>query len=109
MDAEEVEMFAQHGQFQQAMAQYLNQQNNPLTRRGSIPGHIVINRDRKSADRSLFYDHFTENPQYNDQIFCRCFRMGRSLFIRIVEKVEACDNCFVQRRDNMGRLGLSAL
>ncbi|KAK3231023.1 hypothetical protein Dsin_002904 [Dipteronia sinensis] len=35
--------------------------------------------------------------------------MGRSLFLRIGEKVEARDNYFVQRRDSMGRLGLSAL
>ncbi|KAK2643599.1 hypothetical protein Ddye_025362 [Dipteronia dyeriana] len=51
IDAEEEEMLAQHGQFQQAVAQYLNRQNNPVTRGGSIPGHIVINRDRESPDR----------------------------------------------------------
>ncbi|KAK2650991.1 hypothetical protein Ddye_018480 [Dipteronia dyeriana] len=86
MDAEEEEMIAQYGQFQHAMAQYLNQQNNPVRRGGSIPGHIVINRDRESVDRRLFYDYFTENPQYNDQMFRRRFRM-----------------------DSVGRLGLSAL
>ncbi|KAK2642847.1 hypothetical protein Ddye_024610 [Dipteronia dyeriana] len=42
-------------------------------------------------------------------MFRRCFRMGRSLFLRIVEKVEARDNYFMQRRDSVGRLGLSAL
>ncbi|KAK2646590.1 hypothetical protein Ddye_021785 [Dipteronia dyeriana] len=41
-------------------------------------------------------------------MFRRRFRMGLSLFLRIVEKVEACDNYFVQRRDSVGRLGLSA-
>ncbi|KAK2645255.1 hypothetical protein Ddye_020450 [Dipteronia dyeriana] len=35
--------------------------------------------------------------------------MGRSLFLRIVEKVEARDNYFMQQRDSMGKLGLSAL
>ncbi|KAK2651450.1 hypothetical protein Ddye_011306 [Dipteronia dyeriana] len=63
MDAKEEEMLAQHVQFQQVMAQYLNQQNKPVTRRGSIPGLIVINRDRESVDRRLFYDYFTENPR----------------------------------------------
>ncbi|KAK2655542.1 hypothetical protein Ddye_008594 [Dipteronia dyeriana] len=91
------------------MTQYLNQQNNPVTRRGSIPGHIVINRDRKSADRRMFYDYFSENSRYNDQIFRRRFLMGKSLFLLIVEKVEARYNYFVQRRDSVGRLGLSAL
>ncbi|KAK2637906.1 hypothetical protein Ddye_025701 [Dipteronia dyeriana] len=42
-------------------------------------------------------------------MFRRRFRMGRSLFLRIVEKVEARDNCFIQRRDSVRRLGLSAL
>ncbi|KAK2652897.1 hypothetical protein Ddye_012753 [Dipteronia dyeriana] len=109
IDAEEEEMFAQHVQFQQVMAQYLNQQNNPVTHRGSIPSHIVINRDRESVDRCLFYDYFIENPRYNDQMFHRRFRMGRILFLRVVEKVKARDNYFVQRRDSVGRLGLSAL
>ncbi|KAK2647990.1 hypothetical protein Ddye_015479 [Dipteronia dyeriana] len=35
--------------------------------------------------------------------------MGMSLFFRIVGKVEARDNYFVQRRDSMGRPGLSTL
>ncbi|KAK2643253.1 hypothetical protein Ddye_025016 [Dipteronia dyeriana] len=109
MVAEEEQMLAQYGQFQQAMAQYLNQQNNPVPRGGSIPGHILINRDWESADRRLFYDYFVENPRYNDQMFRTRFRMDRSLFLRIVEKVEAHDNNFIQRRDSMGRLGLSAL
>ncbi|KAK2663557.1 hypothetical protein Ddye_002131 [Dipteronia dyeriana] len=42
-------------------------------------------------------------------MFCRRFRMGRSLFLHIVEKVEARDNYFVQRRDSIGRLCISAL
>ncbi|KAK3188649.1 hypothetical protein Dsin_028210 [Dipteronia sinensis] len=42
-------------------------------------------------------------------MFHRSFRMGRSLFLRIVNVVEARDKFFVQRRDSVGRLGLSAL
>ncbi|KAK3205450.1 hypothetical protein Dsin_019496 [Dipteronia sinensis] len=109
IDAEQEAILAQHGNIQRAIAQYLNQQNNPVTRGGSIPSHIVINRDRESGYSRLFYDYFTENPRYNNQMFRRRFRMGRSLFRGIVEKVEACDNYFVQRRDSVGRLGLSVL
>ncbi|KAK3222735.1 hypothetical protein Dsin_009760 [Dipteronia sinensis] len=109
IDAKQEAIFAQHGNIQRAIAQYLNQQNNPVTRGGSIPGHIVINRERESGDSRLFYDYFVENPRYNDQMFHRRFRMGRSLFLRIVEKVKARDNYFVQRRDSVGRLDLSAL
>ncbi|KAK2662220.1 hypothetical protein Ddye_000794, partial [Dipteronia dyeriana] len=54
-------------------------------------------------------NYFTENPRYNDQMFRRCFQMGKSLFLCIVEKVEARDNYFVQRRDSLGRLSLSTL
>jgi len=102
-------IIAQHSNIQRAMSQYFNQQHNPVTYGGSIHDHRVINRDRESADRRLFYDYFAESPRYNDQMFRRRFRMRRSLFLRIVEKVEARDNYFVQRRDNVGRLGLSAL
>ncbi|KAK3199026.1 hypothetical protein Dsin_022441 [Dipteronia sinensis] len=35
--------------------------------------------------------------------------MGRSLFLRIVNAVETRDNFFMQRRDSVGRLSLSAL
>ncbi|KAK3220706.1 hypothetical protein Dsin_014676 [Dipteronia sinensis] len=109
IDGEQEALLAQHGNIQRAIAQYLNQQNNSVIREGSVPSHIVINRDRESAARRLFYDYFAENPRYNDQMFRRRFRNGRSLFLRIVEKVEARDNYFVQRRDSVGRLGLSAL
>ena len=80
-----------------------------MTRGGSIHGHGVINRDRESADHRLFYDYFAESPRYNDQMFRRRFRMSRNLFLRIVNKVETRDNYFVQRRDSVGRLGLSTL
>ncbi|KAK3230274.1 hypothetical protein Dsin_002155 [Dipteronia sinensis] len=109
IDAEQEAIITQHGKIQPAIAQYLNQQNNQVTYGGSIPGHIVINRDRKSADSSLFNDYFVKNPRYNDQMFRRCFQMGRSLFLCIVNDVEAHDNYFVQRRDSVGRLGLSTL
>ncbi|XP_075515344.1 uncharacterized protein LOC142549984 [Primulina tabacum] len=48
------------------MHAYINQQVNEGTRRGSIPGHIVIRRDREIADRSLFNDYFSENPRFHE-------------------------------------------
>ncbi|KAK3225276.1 hypothetical protein Dsin_005138 [Dipteronia sinensis] len=94
IDAEQEAILAQH------VSQSTKQ---PVTIGSSIPSHIVINRDRESVDRRLFYDYFVENPWYKDQMFCQRFRMGRSLFLRIVEKMEACDNYFVQRRDSVGQ------
>ncbi|KAK2655450.1 hypothetical protein Ddye_008502 [Dipteronia dyeriana] len=69
----------------------------------------MINHGRESTDRRLLHDCFAKNQRYNDQMFYRLFRMGRSLFLRIVKKVEARDKYFVQQRYSVGRLGLSAL
>ncbi|KAL5737023.1 hypothetical protein ACOSQ2_031811 [Xanthoceras sorbifolium] len=92
------------------MAYYLNQQNSDQpSRRGSIPGHNVIHRGREEAAHNLWADYFAENPRYNKLMFRRRFRMGRSLFLRIANEVERHDNYFVQRRDGLGRLGLSSL
>ncbi|KAK2644590.1 hypothetical protein Ddye_019785 [Dipteronia dyeriana] len=107
--AKQEAIIAQHGNIQRAIAQYLNQQNNPVTRGDSIIGHIVINRDQESANRHLFYDYFVDNPRYNEQMFRQSFRMGRSLFFHNVEKAEARYNYFVQQRDSVSRLCLSAL
>ena len=73
IDSEQEAIIAQHGNIQWAIAQYLNQQNNPMTRGGSITSYKVINRDRESVDCHLFYDYLTENPRYNDQMFRRRF------------------------------------
>ena len=42
-------------------------------------------------------------------MFRRRFRMSQSLFLRISEAVQLHDGYFVQRRDAMGRIGLSAI
>ena len=44
------------------------QQNIQPIHGGSIPGHVVINRDREAADRILFDDYFAEIPRFNDRI-----------------------------------------
>ena len=91
------------------IASYMYDQSQQVIHGGSIPGHIVINRDRAAADRNLFADYFAENPRFNEVMFRRRFRMSRSLFLRIVLAVKAHDNYFVQRTDALGRPGLSTL
>ncbi|KAL1195754.1 hypothetical protein V5N11_000224 [Cardamine amara subsp. amara] len=86
-----------------------NQYNSESSHRGSIPGHIVINRDRENAARNLFNDYFAENPLFPETMFRRRFRMSRPLFLRIQDAVQRHDNYFVQRRDGLGRLGLFPL
>ncbi|XP_062103112.1 uncharacterized protein LOC133814131 [Humulus lupulus] len=84
-------------------------QNNEGSHRGSIPGHIVVNRDRENANHNLFNDYFAENPRFSASMFRRRFRMGRALFLHIYDVVQRHDNYFVQRRDGLGKLGLSGL
>ncbi|AEC06258.1 nuclease [Arabidopsis thaliana] len=76
---------------------------------GSIHGHVVINRDRENVARNLFIDYFAEKPVFPETMFRRRFRMSRSLFLRIYDAIKRHDNYFVQRRDGVGKLGLSGL
>ncbi|XP_010485068.1 PREDICTED: uncharacterized protein LOC104763388 [Camelina sativa] len=57
----------------------------------------------------LWNDYFSENPTYNQSMFCRRFRMNKPLFLRIVSSIENGVPYFTQRPDATGRLGLSAL
>ncbi|XP_042454976.1 uncharacterized protein LOC122039026 [Zingiber officinale] len=93
----------------QIVLNYLNEGSNKSRHRGSIPGHKMINRNREAADCNLFNDYFAENALYNDAMFRRRFRMGRNLFMRICDVVTNHNNYFIQRRDGLGRLGLSSL
>lgn len=66
-----------------------------------------IHRDQESAHDRLVNDYFSETPNYNEATFRRRYCMSRPLFLRIVHEVKNHDNYFTQRRDSMGRLGLS--
>ncbi|XP_073300554.1 uncharacterized protein [Primulina huaijiensis] len=89
------------------MHAYINQQVNEGTRRGSIPGHVVIRHDKEIADRNLFNDYFSENPKFHEGYFRRRFKMSHNLFLRIVDAVKNHDSYYIQRSDGLGRLGLS--
>ncbi|KAG5570492.1 hypothetical protein H5410_060258 [Solanum commersonii] len=77
--------------------------------RGSIPGHVVINRDHEAADDNLFRDYFSTTPRFNDAIFLHRYRMSRNLFLRIVDAIKDHDTYFEQCIDALGRFGLSTL
>lgn len=82
--------------------------NQPL-RRWSIHGHWVINRGHEEAHLRLWIDYFRENPLYDDTMFRRRFRIGRSSFLRIIHDIQKHDNYFQQRYDTLGRSWLSNL
>lgn len=76
---------------------------------GYICGHIGINHDRENASCNLFSHYFSRNPLFPAMMFRRRFWMSRNLFLYIYDTIQRHDNYFVQRRDGLGRLGLSGL
>lgn len=91
------------------MLEYMNHIDNQRKHGGSVPGHMVINLGWEETDRNLWNDYFAKNPRYPESMFCKRFRMGKILFMSIVNVVEAHDNYFLQRKDARGKLGLSSL
>ena len=75
---------------------------------GSVPGHIMVNRDRVEVHERLYHDYFA-TPCVYESFFRMRFRMSRPLFLRIVNEVEQYDPYFIQRIDAIGVLGLSSL
>ncbi|XP_030936472.1 uncharacterized protein LOC115961676 [Quercus lobata] len=68
-----------------------------------------IQRNHLVGHERLFLDYFAPTPIYPPALFCRRFRMKRSLFLRIQSQVEAHDSYFVQKRNSANKLGLSSL
>ena len=74
---------------------------------GSLPGKGA-NRARDFAGRFLRFKqlYLGQNPVYSAEQFRRRFRMRRELFSRIVDTMRAHDECFEQKRDCTGKLGI---
>jgi hypothetical protein len=77
-------------------------------RRGSAKGRTCIQRNRLLGHATLMQVYFAEVPTYPPNLFRRRYRMRRSLFVKIVDDVEANSNYFKQRRNAAGELGFSA-
>nr|XP_011465812.1 PREDICTED: uncharacterized protein LOC101310615 [Fragaria vesca subsp. vesca] len=77
--------------------------------RGSVIGHHIVNRDPIEGHERLYHDYFANPPKYGARLFQKRFRMKQALFMRIHDVVVAHDTYFVQRRNVVGRLGLSSL
>ncbi|KAG3080421.1 hypothetical protein PI124_g14462 [Phytophthora idaei] len=79
-------------------------------RGGSCPGRSTnVERDAQAEHERLWRDYFCESPRYSDETFERRFRMKRSLFVRVMETVVACDPEFEQLFDALGKPGLSTI
>ena len=55
----------------------------------------------------MFTDCFNSNPRFDETLFRRRFRMSLSIFFRITDAVKNHDAYFKQRKDSLGKLGLS--
>jgi hypothetical protein len=96
---------------QQAVDQFQNFiDHKPPSRRaasGSRQGKASnIERDKIIMDAQMHKDYFADRPTYGPHIFRRRYRMRRSFFCFILERVCARDVYFVQKMDAAGLLGL---
>lgn len=65
---------------------------------GSVVGHETKFRNRTEGNKGLMKDYFDPDPVYDDKDFRRRFRMKRSLFLKIVEKVQETDTFLVKKK-----------
>lgn len=78
---------------------------------GSVVGKAPnMDRSHLEGHEGLLRDYFLNRPKcFPPHLFCRRFRMNRHLFLRVVDAVTEPNPYFVQKPDDVGRLGLSAL
>ena len=70
---------------------------------------VYIERNPEAGHVRLWNDYFSEFPTYPENLFRRRFRMNKSLFMRIVDRLSNEVYFFQQRPDGLRRLGLSTL
>ena len=74
--------------------QQLNQENNHVSHRGSIFGHVVILHNRQNVHHVFTMMFVFDNPMYGGREFHRRFRMSQRLFLHVVDVVKKHDNYF---------------
>src|SRR4051812_6994293 len=57
----------------------------------------------------LYTDYFADVPLHDEKVFRRRHRMGRKLFLRIVNSLREYNNYFVCNKDYTGIVGFSSL
>ena len=70
---------------------------------------IYMERFREDGHQKLWNDYFSETPTYNPELFRRRFRMNKSLFLRIVQRLETNIPYFQQGTDCTRRSSLTPL
>uniref|UniRef100_A0A0D3A6U6 Uncharacterized protein n=1 Tax=Brassica oleracea var. oleracea TaxID=109376 RepID=A0A0D3A6U6_BRAOL len=92
-------------QFENLLTRYEDRQetSTPKNKRA------YIERQREQGHMQLWNDYFSEDATYPSHMFQCCFRMNKSLFRRIVDRLSAEISYFQQRGDATRRFGLSPL
>ena len=85
---------------------YNNIANNQTKKQSQ---RAYVERNREEGHTRLWNDYFSENPTFTPNLFRRRFRMNKTVFMRIVDRLSENFPFFQQRRDATGRLGLSPL
>jgi hypothetical protein len=68
--------------------------------RGFMPKRARnIDRERHMGHERMFADYFADFPVYDLEHFKKRYRMQRSLFLMIMDRVCECDDYFVQKCD----------
>ncbi|XP_033139845.1 putative nuclease HARBI1 isoform X1 [Brassica rapa] len=70
---------------------------------------IHIERHREEGHTNLWNDYFSETPTYSHNLFRRRFRMNKSLFLRIVQRLSTEVPYFRLTEDAIGRTSLTPL
>ncbi|KAL0702985.1 hypothetical protein Bca4012_059107 [Brassica carinata] len=68
-----------------------------------------IERNREAGHNRLWNNYFSEQLTFPTHLFRRRFHINKSVFMRIVDSLSQNISFFQQRKDALGRLGLSPL
>ena len=75
----------------------------------STETRATVTRFREKALENLKNDYFVEQPKFAHRIFRERFRMNKSLFLRIVDDIEARFEWFQEGYDARGTKSFTAL
>ena len=100
------ELFDQH--FDQAFEDFTIQENQE-ERRKKRKKRAYIERHREEGHNRLWNDYFSETPTYPHNLFRRLFRMNKSLFMHIVDRLSNEVQYFRKKKDGLKRNSLSPL
>uniref|UniRef100_A0A0D3B8C5 DDE Tnp4 domain-containing protein n=1 Tax=Brassica oleracea var. oleracea TaxID=109376 RepID=A0A0D3B8C5_BRAOL len=95
-------------QFDEAYDTLINDQGNQEDERNTRKKRVFIERNREEGNLRLWNDYFSDTPTYPENLFRRRFRMNKSLFMCIVDRLSNEVQFFRQKKDGLGRLGPKA-